>query len=454
LLALGLVAGACSSDRSDDPSTQASSGDTSTTQPAAQGDNATFGDLESPCGEGDAKGATDVGVTDDAIQIAYGDDAGYQASPGVSHEASDAIKALISWCNDQGGINGRQVTGKYYDAKITDVVNAITGACNDKNFMLVGEAWALDSAQEQTRISCGLPAVPTYSVSADFAMAPLMRVAVPNPVDYIAAGFAANMSKLFPEETKKVAMVYGNFSATQDTADKVTLAYPKLGFDFVCPQVYNIAGESDWKPFAQKLKACGAEAVFFSGQAYPNGQNLIEAANQLNYEPLWLFDANNYLDSFAKWNASGLADKAYFRSAFVPLEQADSAPAVKQYTEIVEKDGGDISQLGEQATSSFLLWATAVDACGSNVTRDCVFQEIDKVEDWTAGGLHAPMQPGTNMPTECNLVLKLEGTKFVQAYPEKAGTFDCDPSYVVKISGRVVDQAQLGPDRVSTKFKK
>ena len=224
LLALGLVAGACSSSRSDDSSTQASSGGSSTTQPAPSAENTKFGDLESPCGSGDAKGATDVGVTDDSIQIAFGDDAGYQASPGVSHEASDAMKAFMQWCNDQGGINGRKVVGKYYDGKITDVVNAITNACNDKNFMLVGEAWALDSAQEQTRISCGLPAVPTYSVSADFAMAPLMRVGVPNPVDYIAAGFGANLTTLFPDAVKKVAMVYGNFSATQDTAEKVTIA--------------------------------------------------------------------------------------------------------------------------------------------------------------------------------------------------------------------------------------
>ena len=37
---------------------------------------------------------------------------------------------------------------------------------------------------------------------------------------------------------------------------------------------------------------------------------------------------------------------------------------------------------------------------------------------------------------------------------KKAVTFDCSPDYNVKITGRVVDQAQLGPDRISTKFKK
>lgn len=450
LLALGLVAGACSSDRGDDT---AQSGDTTTTT-AAAGKDAKFGDLDSPCGEGDAKGATDVGVTDDAITIGFGDDAGYQASPGLSHETSDAMKAFIKWCNDQGGINGRQIEGKYYDAKITDVVNAVTQACSDKVFMLVGQAWALDASQEQVRLDCKLPTVPTYSVSAEFAMGPLMKVGVPNPVDQISAGFGALMVEQFPEQMKKAALVYGNFSATLDTKEKVEAAYSKLGMSFSCNQQYNIGGEADWKPFAQKLKGCGIETVYFSGQAYPNGQNLIEAANQLDYHPIWMYDANNYLESFAKWNANGLGDKVYLRTAFPLLEHADDVPAVKQYVDIVKGNGGDISQLGEQTASSFLLWATGVKQCGADVTRACVMEKLSKVTDWTAGGLHVSQNPGENLPGDCVAVIKLEGTKFVQAFPKKAGEFACDPSYTVPITGRVVDQAQLGPDRISTKYLK
>jgi hypothetical protein len=452
LLALGLVAGACSSDRGDDTS-NAASGDSSTTVPAAQADNGKFGDLDSPCGKGDAKGATDVGVTDTDITIGYGDDAGYQASPGLSHETSDAMKAFIGWCNDQGGINGRAIKGNYYDAKITDVVNAVTDACEAKNFMLVGQAWALDASQEQKRLECKLPSVPTYSVSADFAMAPLMKVGVPNPVDQVSAGFGAVMAKQFPAQAKKASLVYGNFSATLDTADKVRASYSKVGMSFSCDQQYNIGGEADWKPFAQKLKGCGTEVVFFSGQAYPNGQNLIEAADQLDYHPIWMFDANNYLESFSKWNTSGLGDKVYLRTAFPLLEQADKVPAVQQYLDIVEKSGGDTSQLGEQTTSSFLLWATAAKACGTDLTRQCVLDQITKVKSWTAGGLHVETNPGDNVPPACVAVIKLQGTKFVQAFPKAAGEFECDPSYVVKISGRVVDQAKLGPDRISTKYQ-
>ena len=166
LLALALVAGACSSGRSSD----AGDGTTATTK-ASAADETAFGDLASPCGPGEATGATAQGVTADAVTIGYGDDAGYQPAPGLSHELSDAMKAMIAWCNDQGGINGRKVVGNYYDAKVTEVTNAMTQACEEV-FMLVGQGWVFDSGQETTRQGCGLPSVPGYAVSPAFSNAP------------------------------------------------------------------------------------------------------------------------------------------------------------------------------------------------------------------------------------------------------------------------------------------
>ena len=90
-----------------------------------------------PAGRG--RGSAEQGVTDDAIVIGYGDDAGFSVLPGLDHELSDAMKAMIAWCNDQGGINGRPDRRPYYDAKFTEVVNVMQDAC-EQVFMLVGRA--------------------------------------------------------------------------------------------------------------------------------------------------------------------------------------------------------------------------------------------------------------------------------------------------------------------------
>ncbi|MGH9230047.1 MAG: ABC transporter substrate-binding protein [Acidimicrobiales bacterium] len=461
LAALAFLAAACASDRDDDPTaTGEETGETDTTAAedgAGGGDTAMFGDLESPCGEADdgagAAGATDQGVTDAEIVIGYGDDAGFPTSPGLSHEASDGIEAMIDWCNDQGGINGRQLVGNYYDAAITDVVNAMTQACGEV-FMLVGEAWALDSGQEETRLGCGLPAVPTYSVSPEFANAPLTYQAVPNPADVYPAAWAGELAELFPDEITQSTVMFGNFAATIDTKDKVLQTFDDFGFEFLdCPQEYNIAGEPDWRPFVQRLSDCGAEVVYYSGQPYPLMQNLLDAAGQAGYEPIWLAESNAYLQSFADWNSTGNGDRVHIRTSFTPFEQADDNPAIQQYLDIVSEHGGDTSQLGAQATSSFLLWATAAKACGAELTRQCVLDELAQITSWTGGGLHAETNPGENLPPTCSMTLKLEGTTFVQVHPEEEGEFYCDADSRVELTGRVVEQAELDENRISTRYQ-
>jgi ABC-type branched-subunit amino acid transport system substrate-binding protein len=451
VLVLATIVGtACgSSSRGNDAgsNTTTTAGDTAAT-------STKFGDLDSPCGKGDAKGATDQGVTDTAITIAYGDDAGFTNSPGLNHEMADAIKGMVKWCNDQGGINGRTVDAKYYDAKITEVANVMTEACASA-FMLVGEGWSLDSIGEQKRVECGLSAVPGFAVSPGLAHGPGMVQAVPNPVDFTPVQIAASIAKAFPDKVAKTAVMYANYPATIDTKDKVLGSYPDFGFKFLpCPQEYNIQGESDWKPFANKLKACGAEVVYFTGSPYPNFENFLEAANQLDYHPIYITDANFYDQAFAKWNKDGLADNVYVREAFPPLDAADKIPAIKAYLDIVQGNGGDVNQLGEQSASSFLLWATAAKACGSDLTRACMAKELAKVTEWTGGGLHAKTNPASNKPPECGLVLKLEGAKYVQFDPKAVGELDCSPDYVKQVTGPVVDNAKLGPDRVSTLFTK
>ncbi|HEX2563452.1 MAG TPA: ABC transporter substrate-binding protein [Acidimicrobiales bacterium] len=453
LAVLIAVVGACSTDREGDASANGGSGDAAeTTEPADGPATDSFGTLDSPCGEGEATAGGDQGVTDDQVVIGYGDDAGYPQSPGLSHETSDAIEAMIAWCNEQGGINGREIVGNYYDAAITNVVNAMTQACGEV-FMLVGEAWALDSAQEETRVGCGLPAVPTYAVSPAFSNGPMAFQPVPNPADFTVVTGAGDLAKLQPEAIKKSAVMYGNFAATIDTRDKVLQSFPTYGYEFLgCDQEYNIAGESDWKPFAQKLKDCGAEVVYYGGQPYPNMQNLLDDADQIGYDPIWIVDANAYLKSFADWNATGHGDRVYLRSNFVPFEAAEEGSATQQYVDIVEADGGDISQLGTQATSAFLLWATAASEC-DELTRQCVLDELAKIDSWDGGGLHAESNPGGNMPPECQALLKLDGTSWVQVSPETPGEFTCDPDGVVELSGRVVDQAQLDENRISTVYQ-
>ena len=392
-------------------------------------------------------------MTADQVTIGYGDDAGYAVSPGLSHEASDAIEAMIDWCNQQGGINGREIVGNYYDAAITNVVNAVTQAC-DEVFMLVGNAWALDSGQEEVRLGCDLPSVPTYSVSPEFANAPLTYQAVPNPADIYTAGWGEQIADLFPDEVKNATVMYGNFSATIDTKDKVLQSLDNFGFEFLdCPVEYNIAGETDWKPFAQRLTDCGAEVVYYSGQAYPNMQNLLDDAAQIGYEPVWLTDSNNYLQSFADWNAPATATTS---------TSGRRSPRSSRRRTARRPSSTSTSCRATAATSaSSASRPRRRSCCGPPPPRPAGPTSPGSVcwTSWLASRAgrrrHARRDQPRREPAARVLDDPPPGRHVLGAGRTRGGGRDGlrTPTGSVELTGRVVEQAELDENRISTEYQ-
>ncbi|MGA2473379.1 MAG: ABC transporter substrate-binding protein [Acidimicrobiales bacterium] len=401
--------------------------------------SSTFGTLPSPCGKGHATGATDQGVTNSTINIAYGDDRGFSGLPGLDQEMGDAVKDMIAWCNAQGGINGRKLVGDYYDAAVTNVGSVMSQACK-QDFMLVGEGFALDGVAEQTRLGCNLASVPGFTVSSVVANAYEMYQASPNPANASPVSSAYQAEKLFGSKTKHAGVYGSTLSTQQSSTTKAVQAYTEAGWKFVpnCTADIDYNGEANYTPFMQKLQSCGAQVIFNDATPGPTLYGAFEAENQIGYDPIWVMDSGAYTAAFAQWNTDGLANNAYVRISYEPLEAAKVVPAVAQYLSIVKKYGGLTSQLGEQATSSFLLWATQAKACGSTLTRQCMINHLSKVTSWTGGGLNASGNPAKNIPPNCGLLMKLDNTKWVQAYPKKLGTFDCSSKYVAPNSGSVV----------------
>ena len=418
-----------------------------------------FGTLSSPCGKGSPSGSPDRGVTASTIKVGYGDDAGYQ---NTNSEIGVAVKAMIAWCNAQGGINGRQIVGDYQDAAIFDAKAAVDKTIANGDFMLVGEGWAFDSAGEADRLAADLVAVPAFTASTDTENAWEMYQSVPNPADWASAGGAALAKTLFGADVVSHACAYriddlpGGAAKTSTIKDEY--AFTKAGWTFMgsggsgaksspgdfaslgCDQNVSflapISAASTINNASLSLKNAGAKALLWS--AIPNAAftDLLadDAAN--HYNPVIVTESGVYAPSLAKWNKKGYANNVYVRMALEPLEAAASVPAVKQYVTLV---GGatKASILGEQATSSFLLWATAAKACGNNLTRQCVVNYLGNVSNfsgvnaWTGGGLQGAANPASNLPSQCTLLLHLKGTAWTQVAPSKLGTFSCNASIPV-----------------------
>ena len=439
LLALLLVASAaCARDESGSPAED--DGETPTTEEAAGAtalEEGGFGDLEAVCQDGDASGATEQGVTDTEIKVSTVSDKGFD---GLNKEMFDTAKAFVDWCNEHGGILGRQISLTDADAALGNYGPVVQDAC-DRDFAMVGGGAVLDDDNDGVRVGCGLANIAGYVVSENARQADLQVQPVPNSFDVVAAGRYRAAKELFPDGIEHYGIMTGAFPSTLLVRDQLQMVAEELGYTVDYSLEYAPQGETGWDNFANDIKDKGIKILEFVGQP-ANLAVLDQSFESAGYRPDVILLSTNMYDSSYKEASAGVAGTIYIQSAYHPLELAADNKATQDYLDLMEQynPDGKIAQLGQQTLSAFLLFARAATECGSELTRECLLEQAEAQADWTGGGMHAPTTPGNDDPTPCFLIMGLEADGFV--YDEEAtrptdgdGLYNCDPENVFDVSG-------------------
>jgi len=459
LCVLALAASACGAS-GESSGEESDEGVTETT--AATGDDAAmWGDLESPCSEGDASVKEGEGPATDKLYLGVPNDRNSEIRPGLNAEFWDAAVAYAGWCNDQGGIQGLPIEVVDVDGGVLNVEAAMTKACTEV-FALVGGGFAMDNLQFSGKDGsdfhkCGLIDIPGFTVSVEKSLSNGQVQPVPNPANAKAAQWIIDFKALYPEESKKTVVVYSK--------DLPSLEATKLQFDATVekeggienlePITYGLV-VTDWGPYAEKVIESGATSLYWIGEP-GNAASFAKVLREKGWEGVFLNEANLYDDVFIE-TAGAAGNDAIVRTAFHPFEEADQWPAVQQYMDNLEKyvPGGKQAFLGLQGTSSWLLFSVAADKCATEndgvIDRACVLSEANAVTDWTAGGMHAPTDPGVETPAECGMLLIVKDGGFERLYPEIGGEgddqdgFHCPPDSIVTVSS-VPGEGKVDPSR-------
>lgn len=438
LAVVALSAASCTRDGDGD---DGGSGEETTTTAAAGGGRLAegrFGELDRICDDGDAAGATDVGVTDDEIRIGTVTDKGFTSRPGLNEEMYDTAVAFAEWCNSLGGINGREIVVVDRDAAMLSFNTQIVEAC-ESDFALVGGGAVLDDSDNGGREACGLPNFPGYVVSAGARTAGQQVVALPNPLGNINIGPYRIIAETDPEAIDRMGIITSSFGSVVDVRDDTVAAATQLGYDVVYSEEYDSLGESNWRPFAEAMRDADVQVFDFVGEPTYLGQ-LIVALDEIDYFPRYILLNANFYDRTFLETSGAIAQNTFVRLQFTPLELADENPATADYLALMDEynPGGKVALLGMQALSSLLLFAQSVDACGADLTRECVLEEAGSVTEWTAGGLHAPQNPAENRPANCFAAIAMTADGFVvdeELTQANEGLFNCDPANLSSVAG-------------------
>jgi hypothetical protein len=455
VMATALVAAACT--RGDEQGNEATDGGgADTTSPADAGpgddgsnggapdgdgislDEAGFGDLAQVCGTGDGEAleASEQGVTADSIRIGVFSDKGNTFVPGLNREIWDAAEAFAGWCNEHGGILGREIVLDDLDAKLFEFEDRITDAC-ERAFALVGGGAVFDDDPNDIRVGCGLPNIAGYVVSPRARVAELQVQPVPNPVHRMAVGHYQRAAEMFPDAVEHFGVMTGTLPATQLVRDQTVDAVDALGFEVVYDREYSPEGETGWRNFVQEMRDADVRILEFVGQPV----NLVQLSRAMDIEgwyPELIIQESNFYDQTYAAEAGDVAGNTLVRSKYHPFEMADENKATQDYLDLIEQydPGGKVALLGAQGISAWLLFARAATACGADLTRDCLLEEAGSIEEWTGGGLHSPHRPGNTDAAPCFLFLSVDSDGF--AYDEEAtapndGLFNCGDDSVVEL---------------------
>lgn len=446
LVLLALVASACGRDDGDtetggtDPTPATGGGGETTTTAAGSGsrlDEAAFGDLEGVCQDGDASGATDVGVTDTTIQVGTITDKGFQSRPGLNEEMYDAAVAFAAWCNEHGGINGRELVVVDRDAALTEYNARVIESCSS-DLALVGGGAVLDDSDNGGREACGLPNLPGYAVSTAARNAGLQVQPVPNVHGKLAFGAHQRIAEEYPDLIDGYGLLTAQFGSVVTVRDETRAAAEAEGYTIVYSGEYNSLGESNWRPFVEDMRDSGVKIFEMVGEPTYFSQ-LLEAMDLVGWMPEVTILQSNFYDTVFDETAGHLAENVWVRVQYTPLEMADQNEATADYLELMERynPGGKVAQLGMQGLSAFLLFARSAAACGSELTRQCLLEEAGAVDEWTGGGLHAPQNLAERLPSPCFALIQPTGDGFV--YDEELtaptnGIFNCEDDNVVDVN--------------------
>ena len=446
---LCLVVAACGGH--DSTETDAESSTSTTAADTSDGKGAPgvghFGTLdEAVCGPGDASGSGDQGVSDDSIKIGTLTDAGNTIIPGLLQEFVDSAEAFVAWCNEAGGINGREIDLTIRDAKLVEGQQRIAEACAS-DFMLVGGGSGLDGPLAQPRVDCGLPQIPAFNADAPSKAADLqVNPTHANYPGYLNFGTMYQLAaKHFPDAIKKFAYL----TATEGSGKTPwSVAIPQsveesFGYNTVFSGATPPppATVDNWRPYVEPMKTAGAELVVYDHI----GDYVVPFMNSfsdIGFKPkAVLGNPGLYSKTFIDGN-DALADiPTYVEVVVYPFEEADENPPTQQFLDLMDAElpgWSDVPKaLAAQGWAAWLLFAQSAKACGSDLTRDCVMKEAAAAGEWDAGGLIAPgtISVGEPVGPWCAVMMRAtpDGFEMDEEFTEPTdGIWNCDERNFIK----------------------
>ena len=364
-----------------------------------------------------------MGVTSTTIKVG----ASYAESsliPGEFLPAVDAVSAYLNRVNQQGGVCGRKfqfityndgLNAQTYDQNIRHLVE------QDGVFSLLGSLSAADSGAcpylGSQKPPNGVPDIGTFALAYCRAQAQdfYSPVGSLKPNIY---GCCAEWN--FLEQRfgyQHPASEYLDIAISHDEGIEVVDGLVRELHLSGRGDVYqgeHSPAEFDYTGDVLHMESSGVDGVW-SSMDLNNDVKLIKAICQQGWHPKVIhLEISSYDPSLIQRVGSSCIDgqNIWMRSVFLPF--TDPNPTIRDYLSTLHSYCRDCqpTTFGLEGWLSAELFVNAVRKAGPDLTRARLYQALDSVRNWTAGGVMGPVTPSDRIIYNCNYMLHVTSGGF------------------------------------------
>jgi ABC-type branched-subunit amino acid transport system substrate-binding protein len=376
--------------------------------------------------DGGNGGATDVGVTEEAVTIANVSDVS-GAVPGLFEEAQLAAAAYAAYHNaTEGPIYGRQVKFLPLDSRLDSGQNRqqYLRAC-DEAFAAAGSMSAFEEGAAEPVANCGIPDMRSVPTSRPMqAIDNVYGAEVQAPGQVVAAEYSY-WAEQYPDAVKKAGALFLENETTRfQTEQNIKATEANLGYDFVYKQSVQIA-ETNYNGFVLDMIDAGVEFLYFQGD-YSQAVRLANAMRQQNFWPeVYALQTNIYTQDFIESGGSAV-EGSHVAAHTVLLEEIDQHEELQLYREWLKQvdPSAEPTSLGMLGWSAMKLVIEGLKEIGPEPTREAMIEFLDGVSGWDGGGLTPPQEIGAKQLTSCTIIVEVRDGRFQRIAPDEG--FRCD----------------------------
>jgi ABC-type branched-subunit amino acid transport system substrate-binding protein len=341
----------------------------------------------------------------------------------------DGAQAYFDMINDQGGVNGRKIK---VVAKLDDATDATRNASQARALVEQNHVFAVVPVASPIFAGGKYLAehnIPTFGwhINPEWSLGPSLFGQDGSFIDFTGTfPFYGYLGKNIG--AKKVAIIAYNVSQSKDCATGAEKSFKKYGFDVAFNDSSVGFGTTNLDADVQRMKEANVDTVTTCMDVSGNTllSKTLRRAGLANVKQFW---PTGY-DQQALSQFADLYEGVYFRSGFVPFEEASMSPGMTQFLDEMKKRKPN-TKLSDVVVAGWInadLFVTGLKAAGKDLTRQKVIDSLNVISDYTANQLEGPVdwrvQHTAPNPSDCDSFLQVQHGKFT---PILKQPFACYP---------------------------